>query len=454
MDIPLITDLDHQNGLYAAVAGVTNAAFAGANVYKSVDGGSTYNVVGSTSAAAIIGVTSDALGDFGGGNVFDEINSATVVVGAGGGELASATELAVLNGTNVALLGNEIIQYKSAVLTAPSTYVLTGLLRGRRGTEFTIAGHVIGEQFVSLPDIDIDAPFNELAQVRQYKAVTFGTSLDSAAPISFVNYGAKLRPYSPADLGGGVDSSGNMTINWARRTRIGGAWADFTDVTLSEPSEAYVLQIWDEHFNNVARVVNLTAPTFVYTAAMQTTDFGGLQQTVSVSVGQVGTYTLGAQATAVIPGGGGSNTSIIAPVPPYNNPPPQTGTGCSGTVVNTTLSDGVYAFSGDNAGGPSWTWVLKFTTGSVTAGAGKIQAFAGSGDQLPMGGTFTNEPCGFPLPPTVARLPLSSLVTFTFYMTGNPNPGKFPTLPPSTDFYLCVTRPSVGAEMSALLQLP
>lgn len=454
LDIPLVIDTDHPNGLYAAMAGASTALWSGASLYKSVDGGASYSAIASTGTAAIIGTVSDALGDFGGGNVFDEINSATVVVGLGGGELASATELAVLNGSNVAMIGSEMIQYKNAVLTAPSTYVLTGFLRGRRGTEFNIAGHVLGEQFVSLPELDVDAPFNELAQIREYKAVTFGTSLDSAAPVSFINYGAKLRPYSPADLGGGVDSAGNMTINWARRTRVGGAWADFTDVTLSEPSEAYVLQIWDAHFQNVARIVNLIAPTFVYTAAMQVTDFGATQQTVSVSVGQVGTYNLGAQATAVIPGSGGSNTSPLAPVPPYNNPPPQTGTGCSGTVVNTTMVDGVYCFSGDNAGGPNWTWVLKFTTGSVTAGAGKIQAFAGSGDQLPMGGTLTNEPCGFPLPPTVTRLPLSSLVSFTFYMTGNPNPGKLPTLLPSTDYYLCVTRPAVGVAMSALLQLP
>jgi hypothetical protein len=39
-------------------------------------------------------------------------------------------------------------------------------------------------------------------------------------------------------------------------------------------------------------------------------------------------------------------------------------------------------------------------------------------------------------------------------MTGNPNPGKLPTLLPSTDYYLCVTRPAVGVAMSALLQLP
>lgn len=449
MDIPLVVDTDHPNGLYAAMAGLTSAAWAGANLYKSVDGGNTYSQIGSTSTPAIIGVVSNALGNFQGGNVFDETNTCTVVVGEGGGDLASATELAVLNGTNYAVIGNELAQYKNAVLTAPSTYLLSGFLRGRRGTEFAIPLHGAGEQFISLPELDVDAPFNELAQVREYKAVSFGMSLVSAPPVSFINYGAKLRPYSPADLGGGVDSSGNVTINWTRRTRIGGAWADYTDATLSEPSEAYVLQIWDAHFQHVARIVNLTSPTFVYTAAMQVADFGSTQLTIFVSVGQVGTYTLGTQASAAVPGGGVSNTSIITPVNPYNNPPPQTGTGCSGIVVATSMSwaSPVRMDSGDNAGGPGWTWDISFTTGSIASGAGRIQAFAGSGDQLPMGGTFTLEPCGFPLPPTKVRLPLSSLVSFPFYMTGNPNPGNVATLLPSTTYHLCISRPSVGAAM-------
>lgn len=457
MDIPLVIDTDHPNGLYAGMAGATSDSWRGANLYKSVDGGTTYNQIASTGTAAIMGTTPDVLGDFTGGNVFDEINTASVVIGPGGGELASANELAVLNGANAFLWGNEILQAKNCVLTAPSTYLLSGFLRGRRGTEFAIPLHSAGEQVIALPTVDVDAPFNELAQVRQYKAVSFNTSLASAAPVSFVNYGAKLRPYSPADLGGGVDASGNVTINWTRRTRIGGAWADFTDVSLSEPNESYVLQIWSANFHQVARIVTgLTSPTFVYTSAMQVTDFGSQQQTIFVSVGQVGIYTLGTQATAQIPGAGGSNSAPSNPQTPYNNPPPQTGTGCSGTVVSDTLdwATPTYIFSPDGFGGANQTWVMSFTTGSITAGVGRVVAFAGSGDQLVMGGTLTNEPCGFPLPPTQTRLPISSLVQFSFYMTGNPNPGALPTLLPSTTYYFCVTRPSTGAAMSAILYSP
>lgn len=449
LDIPLVADAGLPNGFYAAMAGAVNSSWPGAALFKSTDG-TTYTQIGSTSSPAIIGTAAGALGNYQGGNTFDESNTVSVVIGNGGGELASVTELDVLNGSNEFLIGEELIQAKNCVLTAPSTYTLSGMLRGRRGTEFAIATHGAGERFIAAPILELDAPFAELGQARYYKAVTFGQSLATAPAVSFINYGAKLRPYSPAQLGGGVDASGNVTINWVRRTRIGGAWADGGDVPLSEATEAYVLQIWDANFHNVARIVNLVVPTFVYTAAMQVSDFGSQQQTIFVSVGQVGAYSLGAQASAQIPGAGGSNTSIITPITPYNNPPPQTGTGCTqSTVVQTTMSwaSPVRVDSGDSAGGPDWVWDISFTTGSVASGSGRIQAFAGSGDQLPMGGTFTLEPCGFPLPPTKTKLPLSSLVSFPFYMTGNPNPGGIATLLPSTTYHLIITRPTVGAKM-------
>lgn len=455
LDIPLVADAGLPNGFYAAMCGAVSPSWLGASLFKSTDG-VTYAQIGTKVQASIIGTVTDTLGDFQGGNVFDEGNTITVVVGSGGGELASVTALDVLNGSNEFLVGSELVQAKNCVLTAPSTYRLSGFLRGRRGTEFAIPTHGLNEQFIGAPILEVDAPFAELGQLRYYKAVTLGQSLASATAVQFINYGAKLRPYSPAHLGGGVDASGNVTINWQRRTRVGGAWLDGADALLSEATEAYVLQIWDNHFQHVARIVNLTAPTFVYTSAMQVTDFGSQQQTIFVSVGQVGAYSLGTQATAEIPGPGGSNTAIVTPITPYNNPPPMSGTGCSGTVVSDTLvwATPTYIFSPDGFGGAGITWVLAFTTGSIVAGRGKVQAFAGSGDQLVMGGTLTNEPCGFPLPPTKTRLPLSSLVLFPFYMTGNPNPGAIPTLLPSTTYYLCVTRPSVGAAMTAILYSP
>ena len=65
-------------------------------------------------------------------NTFDEANTVTVTLL--GGALFSTSEFLVLNGDNAALLGDEIIQFKTATLVSGTTYILSGLLRGRRGT--------------------------------------------------------------------------------------------------------------------------------------------------------------------------------------------------------------------------------------------------------------------------------------------------------------------------------
>src|SRR5690349_677871 len=105
----------------------------GATLFRSVDAGASYSSLTSTTSAAIIGVASGALGDFGGGNIFDEINTITVSLQSGG-TLTSYTELQVLNGAGLCVLGApgrwEILQYKVATLVGPNTYRLSGLLRG------------------------------------------------------------------------------------------------------------------------------------------------------------------------------------------------------------------------------------------------------------------------------------------------------------------------------------
>ena len=46
-------------------------------------------------------------------------------------------------------------------------------------------------------------------------------------------------PYSPVHVSAVRDSSGNISLTWVRRTRIGGDWQDRVDVPLGEENEAY-----------------------------------------------------------------------------------------------------------------------------------------------------------------------------------------------------------------------
>ncbi|MDZ4255241.1 MAG: phage tail protein, partial [Sulfuritalea sp.] len=149
MDIPLLRDADDAYGFYAAAGGYLDG-WRGAQLFMSRDGGSSYDDVeaGTFLSEASIGYADTALGStlpFG-NEQFDETNTVDVTLISG--ELSSVTRDQVLDGSNVALLGSEIIQFKTATLLSAGKYRLSSLLRGRLGTDHAISGHAINERFV------------------------------------------------------------------------------------------------------------------------------------------------------------------------------------------------------------------------------------------------------------------------------------------------------------------
>lgn len=289
MDIPLLRDYDDGYGFYIA-AYASSPGWRGAQIYKSFDNEASWLTFGDLVVnEAEVGRATTTLGNFTGGNIFDETNTVTVVMSSG--ELASVDELSVLNGLNVGLLGSEIIQYKNAVLTATGTYVLSGLLRGRQGTEWAMGTHTSTDRFIVLEATTTYVEEGASAEYnlsRIYRAVAIDDFLDNALSISFTNTGVAQKPYSPVGLGGGRNAAADVIINWVRRTRVGGSWADNTDVPLGEASEKYELEIWNVGYTILKRTITgLTASTYTYVVADQTTDFGSAQATVYFKVFQI-----------------------------------------------------------------------------------------------------------------------------------------------------------------------
>lgn len=304
LDLPLIEDGDYPYGPYAAVAPAALGSWPGATVYKSSDGGTSYVAVGSSATSDIVGEVATALANFAGGNVFDEGNSITVVLGYGGGTLSSASEEAVQNGANACALGDpatgwEVLQYRTATLTAPGTYKLTGLLRGRRGTEWMMSEHAANETFVSLPTtININGSFAELGALRHYKGVSFAATLASATAQTFTNEGVAITPYAPVLLGGGRNASGDLTLNWTPRRRSVGGWPNGVDLPATDPENWQVEIATSGAYTTIVRATGVTVTTLDYTAAQQTSDFGSPQSTVYWRVAQLGSAGLGYYAEA------------------------------------------------------------------------------------------------------------------------------------------------------------
>jgi hypothetical protein len=245
LDIPLLRQADDSASPYVAARGY-RSDWRGGRLYRSTDGGISYGVFQDLGRTAIIGHAQTVLGDYGGGNTIDEINSVTVTL-IGGGTLASITLAQLLDNGNPAVLGAEVFQYKRAVLVAERTYTLTGLLRGRLGTEQHIGTHEAGDAFAVLDADTLYRPAFELSRVGLellYKAVSFGLP-DTADGEPFTNTGVALKPLSPVHLNVAPAPGGGYAATWVRRSRYVSPWQDSVDVPLGEADERYLVRVLD-----------------------------------------------------------------------------------------------------------------------------------------------------------------------------------------------------------------
>jgi hypothetical protein len=287
LNLPPVSAADGaQPTFYVALSSATDG-WRGAVLFRSVDAGASYEEIAASAAPATVGETVNALAD-GPCNYWDEANALTVTLLSTGMTLESRPELAILNGANAALVGDEIIQFRNAFLNMDGDWVLSGLLRGRRGTERHMTGHSAGERFILLEAsavLPIETTLGAMGREDLYKGVSVGALIEDATATAFTYTAEHLKPFAPAHASGARDGSGNLTLSWIRRTRIGGDWLDGADAPLGEEAEAYEVDIMNG--SNVMRTLTSGAATATYTAADQTADFGAPQSFVTVRIYQL-----------------------------------------------------------------------------------------------------------------------------------------------------------------------
>lgn len=242
-----------------------------------------------TNKDAIIGQATEVLNDAPDPFVWDELGSINIQLLDEDDTLSTDTESNVLDGANLALLGDELIQWQYATLEGNGTYTLSRLIRGRLGSDWACGSHAVGEDFVFL-DTDklvfVPLSIDHLNQRTQFKYTSVGMPVSTFRIREFNIRFRNLRPLSPQHVAGERDESGNLDITWIRRTRFGGEWQDGQDVILGEISEQYELDIYNG--STIVRTISgLIVPSYTYTAADQTTDFGSLQAAVDVDVYQI-----------------------------------------------------------------------------------------------------------------------------------------------------------------------
>jgi hypothetical protein len=288
LDINLLRDQDNNIGTYVALNGF-NEGWAGCVVFKSEDDGDTYSEIDSVDNGVLIGSATSVLGD-GRTDIFDEKNTVDITFPYGG-ELDNVSELAVLAGANAILIGNEILQFKNAELIDANRYRISGLLRGRRGTEYATNTHAQGDLAVYLNEglTRFLLPSADIGVENLYKAVTYGGIINDATPKAFTLENNGFNPYAPVQvIGVQSNVAGDCVLRWVRRARVNAEWRNSVDVPLGEATEEYELEILDGAGLVVRTVTSLTSPIYTYTIADQNTDFpSGIPTEIDVIIYQI-----------------------------------------------------------------------------------------------------------------------------------------------------------------------
>lgn len=208
------------------------------------------------------------------------------------GTLASTTDAALLNGSNLVAIGDgspdtwELIQFRDAELIAPGRYLLSHRLRGQLGTDLVGPDTwPAGSWFVVMDgvpsQIELSRNLRRISQTFRVGPSRRSYDDPSYEQFQYAFEGNGLRPYAPVHLKHARTGS-DIHFDWIRRTRTDGDTWDLAEVPLGEETEAYTVRVLQS--DQVLREVTVTQPSWVYRNADRQSD--GVSGPFDVSIAQ------------------------------------------------------------------------------------------------------------------------------------------------------------------------
>lgn len=273
---PLIeTTAANTPGVFYTLGGNSNPkAYPGAAIYYSTDD-IDYTYAASTTIHSSYGTAQTVLADCTETDTLDLKNQ--VVVSVLSGALSSISYAQLINGGNPAMLGGEVIQYQTATQLTGTTWKLSNLLRGRRGTEYLTADHAIGERFIPLNAANIGfitLPTELIGVPLYFKSVTKGTLIGDATASIFTPACEHLKPFSVCNIRGYRRVNHDVVLSWNRRTRLKGGWNNYADVALDFAVEQYKIQIYDGMTTEVMYTFYTATPALIWDSSSQQDWYG------------------------------------------------------------------------------------------------------------------------------------------------------------------------------------
>jgi len=215
-EAPPLDDADDTLGFYLAVS-PDSLNWNGAQVDLSRDGVDFVDSVDATSYATFGELTAPL--NFHRHEYRDDLNTLTIELARADMELLPATQAEMQNRANLALIGDEIINFSGVNQISDTGWELTGLLRGRKHTGAT--HHAAGTRFILLDDqVDfIPSQQFDLGRSLTFRATSYGLEPVATGWQTLTLSGVK----EPAPAYLKARRSGNdLILSWIGTGRRGG----------------------------------------------------------------------------------------------------------------------------------------------------------------------------------------------------------------------------------------
>lgn len=220
----------------------TGAGWRRAALATSVDAGIRWEPAGSTAAPAIIGIVEDP-GGGGDSAIIDRRNAMIVELAHPGMVLWDADDAGLDAGLNLALVGDELLQFGEAEPLGANRWRLTRLWRGRRGTEAAAGTAVAGNRFVLIEAAALAAHDGIAAIGTMISILATAPADGEGVEAEALLDGTSVLPPAPVHLRAETTSGGEILLRWTRRSRAGWRWQDGVEAPLGEETEQYRIRI-------------------------------------------------------------------------------------------------------------------------------------------------------------------------------------------------------------------
>jgi hypothetical protein len=271
--------------IYAAASAATNA-WRGATLYVERSD-NLIEIAKTDKQRAIVGQLAHALEPLG-HHVFEATATLEMIVTAADAELPSTDLAGMANGANRLLVGGEVLQFLVAERVSLTHWRLSGLLRGRAGTEpESLTTHPVGTSAVILDDKVTSLDPLQVVPLASSRIAAIGTGDAEPVEAELRNPGLSRRPPVPVHPMVNKGEDETWQISWLRRARGEWRWDYSVEVPLVEETESYLVgygPVEAAHATWLTRTNSLSLSSIERSSLLN--DFGPAELWVK----QLGTY--------------------------------------------------------------------------------------------------------------------------------------------------------------------